>query len=139
MESVLVDAGFLLALLSKRDTHHAWAVSAVKRHPPPWKTCDAVLSEAFHVLGRPGLPVLTALLRRRAVTVAFEFQAHLVPVLKFMEKYKDVPASFADASLVRMSELHAESLILTTDEDFSLYRRHGRQAIPCERPVRPGR
>jgi hypothetical protein len=38
--------------------------------------------------------------------------------------------SFADACLVRMSETMADPLILTTDSDFHVYRRHSRQVVP---------
>ena len=64
--SVLVDAGFLVALLSRRDANHSWAVALAQRFPPPWKTCEGALSEAFHLLGPRGIPALTMLLQRRA-------------------------------------------------------------------------
>jgi hypothetical protein len=51
--STLVDAGFLVALLSRRDSHRDWAVAQARRFPPPWKTCEAALSETFHLLGPP--------------------------------------------------------------------------------------
>lgn len=51
-------------------------------------------------------------------------------VAAFMQKYASVPMSFADACLVRMSETMADPLILTTDSDFRVYRRHSRQMIP---------
>jgi len=38
--------------------------------------------------------------------------------------------SLADACLVRMSELHADSPVLTLDDDFRIYRKNKRQAIP---------
>jgi hypothetical protein len=38
--------------------------------------------------------------------------------------------SFADACLVRMSELFPDSAVFTIDGDFKIYRRHGRQPIP---------
>jgi uncharacterized protein len=41
---------------------------------------------------------------------------------------------FADASLVRMSELHASSILSTTDNHFRIYRRHGRQVISVLSP-----
>lgn len=53
-----------------------------------------------------------------------------------MRKYADVPMSLADACLVRMTEVLPEPLVLTTDADFRVYRRFGRQALPC---VLPGR
>lgn len=51
-----------------------------------------------------------------------------------MQKYADLPMSLADACLVRMSEILAEPVILTTDADFRIYRRHGRQVVPCLTP-----
>ena len=134
VRSVLVDAGFLVALLSRRDTHHPWALTQAPTLPPPWLTCEAVLSEALHLLGTRGTASLSALLRRRALLVAFDTTGNLEPVLKFLEKYSDVPMSLADACLVRMTETLADPVILTTDEDFRIYRRHSRQMIPCMTP-----
>lgn len=133
-KNVLVDAGFVVALLSSRDTHHQWAVTQAPELPPPWSTCEAVLSEAYHLLGERGAPSLGALLRRRALVVAFDFAENMEPVTKLMEKYSDVPISLADACLVRMTETLADPVILTTDEDFRVYRRHSRQVVPCVTP-----
>ena len=132
--SVLVDAGFVIALLSRRDRHHKWAVAQAPGVPPPWKTCDAVLSDTFHLLGSRGRPALSALLRRGAVVPAFDLADELDRMLGLMQKYADVPMSLADACLVRMSETLADPLILTTDADFRIYRRHGRQVVPCMMP-----
>src|SRR5260370_34918911 len=75
--NVLVDAGFVVALLSGRDNHHEWAVTQASGLPPPWSTCEAVLSETFHLLGGRGVPKLGAPLRRRARLVACELAAHV--------------------------------------------------------------
>jgi predicted nucleic acid-binding protein len=58
----------------------------------------------------------------------------LESVLRLIEKYRDVPMSLADACLVRVSETLADPVILTTDEDFRIYRRHSRQTVPCVAP-----
>ena len=129
--NVLVDAGFLVALLSRRDSHHQWAVAQAPGHAPPWRTCEAALSETFHLLGTPGAPGLSALLRRRAVTAAFDLDNDVESVLKLLQKYADVPMSLADACLVRMTETLPDPIILTTDSDFRIYRRHSRQMVPC--------
>ena len=89
--SVLVDAGFLIALLSRRDRHHPWAAAQSSRLAPPWKTCEAVLSEAFHLVGLRGRPGLAALLRRGAVVSAFDFADELDRVLTLMQRYAGVP------------------------------------------------
>jgi predicted nucleic acid-binding protein len=132
--NVLADAGFLVALLARRDVHHAWAVAQARRHAPPWQSCEAAISEAFHLLGGKGLAALVELLRRQALRIAFGLDEHLEPVLTLMGKYANVPISLADACLVRMTETHADSVLLTTDTDFRIYRRHGRQVVPCVLP-----
>lgn len=132
--NVLVDAGFLVALLNSRDMHHAWAATRAPDLPPPWATCEAVLSEAYHLLGERGAPSLSELLRRRALVVAFELAENIQAVTKLIEKYSNVPMSLADACLVRMTETLADPVILTTDEDFHVYRRHSRQVVPCVTP-----
>jgi predicted nucleic acid-binding protein len=132
--SVLVDAGFLIALLSRRDRHHPWAAAQSPRLTLPWKTCEAVLSEAFHLVGSRGRPSLAALLRRGALVTAFDLGDHLERVLDLMQKYADVPMSLADACLVRMSETLTDPVIVTTDADFGIYRRHSRHVVPCMTP-----
>jgi predicted nucleic acid-binding protein len=131
---VLADAGFIVALLSSRDAHHEWAIRQASEMPPPWSTCEAVLSEAFHLLGERGAPNLGALIRRRALLIGFAFAENVEPVVKLIEKYSNVPMGLADACLVRMTEILADSIILTTDEDFRVYRRNGRQVVPCVTP-----
>ena len=132
--NVLVDAGFLIALLSRRDAHHDWAAVLSEQLPPPWKTCEAALSEAFYLLGRPGAGALAALLQRRAVVAPFRLGEDVEKVLRLMHKYANAPMSFADACLVRMTETFADPVLLTADADFRVYRRHGRQTIPCMTP-----
>jgi predicted nucleic acid-binding protein len=132
--NVLVDAGFLVGLLSHRDSHHQWAVRQARDHAPPWGTCEAVLSEAFHLLGTGGTPGLSELLRRRALIAVFELDNDLESVLRLLHKYANVPMSLADACLVRMTETLTDPIILTTDSDFRVYRRHSRQVVPCMMP-----
>jgi predicted nucleic acid-binding protein len=134
VRNALVDAGYLVALLSRRDSHHQWAVMQAPGHAPPWRTCEAVLSEAIHLLGARGAPAVGGLLRRRALIAAFNLDNDLEPVLKLLQKYADVPMSLADACLVRMAETLPDPVILTTDSDFRIYRRHSRQMIPCVMP-----
>ncbi len=42
--------------------------------------------------------------------------------------------SLADACLVRLTEILPDPLVLTTDADFKIYRRHGRKVVPCLLP-----
>ena len=132
--SALVDAGYLVALLSRRDANHRWAAAQAPRFPPPWLTCEAVLSETRHLLGGRGALSLASLLRRGALVCRYRFADDMDAALKLLGKYSDVPMSFADACLVRMTETLNNPVLLTTDGDFRIYRRHGRHIISCVLP-----
>ncbi len=133
-ENALVDAAFLVALLTPQDSHHPWAIDRAAQHARPWRTCEAALSETSYLIGPRGAPRLIQLLRRKAVVVSFAFADNCDSVLDLMHKYSDVPISLADACLVRMTEILSDPVILTTDSDFRIYRRHGRQTIPVVIP-----
>jgi hypothetical protein len=87
-----------------------------------------------HLLGKAGADKVSELLRRGALEIGFDLRVQLDPVLDLMRKYRDVPASVADACIVRMTEIEADVTVLTTDRDFPIYRRHGRQVIPAAMP-----
>lgn len=132
--TVLVDSGFLVTLLSGDDQHHEWAVAQAGRFPRPWRSCEAVLSESFHLLGKTGTSALSDLLLRDAVSLSFDLSDELNSVLGLMAKHADVPMSLADACLVRMSESFVEPMLITTDGDFRIYRRHSRRVVPSVLP-----
>jgi predicted nucleic acid-binding protein len=130
--SVIVDAGFLVALLSSRDVNHDWAAAQASSLPPPWIACEASVAEAFRLLGPTGARGLRTLLERRAATCAFAASKEIAPLLKLMAKYDSM--SFEDACLVRMTETMADPVVLTTDAQFRNYRRLGRKTVPCVTP-----
>jgi predicted nucleic acid-binding protein len=133
---VLLDTGPLVAALDRRDTHHEWAKLQWRQAAPPLLTCESVLSEACFLL-RPvpgGSDEVMDLLHRGAVEVAFHLEDHLEPLAHLVRKYASVPMSLADACLVRMAELSPESMILTLDHDFRLYRKSGRHVLPVIMP-----
>jgi uncharacterized protein len=51
-----------------------------------------------------------------------------------MARYRNVPMSLADATLVRLAELNDESRVFTLDADFRIYRRHRNKLIPVLLP-----
>jgi uncharacterized protein len=132
--TALADSGFLIALISERDSHHRWASAQAIEYPPAWLTCEAALSETFRLSGPRGWPAVAALLQRGALLVRFNLASERNSVLALMDKYRAVPMSFAHACLVRMTETLPDPILLTTDRDFSVYRRHSRQAIPSVMP-----
>ena len=78
--------------------------------------------------------MLLELLGDRALVCAFQVNDSMDETFNLLRKYADVPMSLADACLVRMTEILPGPILLTADTDFRLYRRHGRQAVPCVLP-----
>lgn len=134
---IILDAGPLVSMLSERDQFHFWAVEQSKQVAIPWYTCEAVLTEAFFLLGRVphGREKLLAALRKPDLILpSWNFDENRTAVLNLIEKYANVPASLADACLVRMAESVSDPVIWTTDAHFSLYRLRGNRAIPTISP-----
>jgi len=131
----IADTGLVVALLAGDDPAHHWALEAF-RHHVPFHTCELVVGEAASFFATPG-PVLQLLVRGDLVLDPdFCLAQELDRILALTAKYADRPMDLADACLVRMSELAARCRIWTVDRsDFSTYRRHGRQPIPCEFPA----
>lgn len=134
-KSCIVDSGALVALLDPREEHHQWAKETFTRQHLPWLTCDSVISEAFFLLHPAHGRALEKLLRGRHLRLKFNLPEELNRVLDLRAKYANVPMSLADACIVRMTEILADPIVLTTDTDFDIYRRHGREIVPRLRPA----
>ncbi len=137
MESVLLDTGPLVALLDRRDAYHEWAKGRVAHIHPPIFSCEAVITEAFHLLrglGEGRLAILD-MLRQHLLVIRFRLDEHRDRIESLLRRYGDVPMSLADACLVRMSETQSGGTVLTLDGDFRIYRQHGRQKIPLLLPA----
>lgn len=128
----LTDSGPLVALLDARQSTHTWAVDQLRHLTAPLLTCEAVLSETLFLLGHSVRAARQIEDWHRAGALASwdGFGASTPEVFRLMSRYENVPMSFADACLVRMSELWPEAPVFTLDSDFRIYRRNKRQGIP---------
>jgi uncharacterized protein len=128
----IADTGLLKAFLDADDFRHEWGFVEFPGNAP-FYTCEAVLVELAFVFGSP-IPGLE-LLHRGDLILDFDLATETKPVLDLLHKYRDRNMELADACLVRMAELNSQCKIWTVDRaDFSVYRRHGRQIVPCEFP-----
>jgi predicted nucleic acid-binding protein len=138
--TVILDTGPLVALLNRRDRHHAWACGVLDGVDPPVFTCDPVLSEAcFLVRDLVGGPdAVLELVTRGIVRSDFRVSSEADALRIMMKKYASIPMSLADSCLVRMTELDTKSVVVTLDSDFRIYRRHRRQVVPTISPSQGG-
>ncbi|MGH7954101.1 MAG: hypothetical protein ACREFE_19575 [Limisphaerales bacterium] len=128
----IADTGLLLAALDKLDPFHDWGAREFLANLP-FVTCDAVLVELSYHLNDAVLGM--KLVERGDVILDFNLAAETKSIFDLLHKYRDRKMELADACLVRMTELNSQCKIWTVDrDDFSVYRRHGRQVVPCEFP-----
>jgi uncharacterized protein len=129
----IADTGFLVAFANRNDRHHEWALGVAERVTEPLLTCEAVLAEAaFHL---QSASVVLAMLREGLIVIAFDCRDHVPQLEALAKRYADRHPDFADLCLIRMSELHPGHDVITVDrQDFRVYRRHKREAIPLVCP-----
>jgi len=131
-----VDTGPLVSAFARREPKFkSWAEELLGRLPLPLVTCEAVITEASHLLGS-SVRLMEAI-DRKLIVCRFDLQreAHLVGQL--CAKYADQPMDLADACLVRLYETHREgsATILTVDRtDFTVYRTSKGKPLRCEFP-----
>lgn len=129
----IADTGLLLAALDRRDPFHQWGSREFVAHAP-FATCEAVLDELAFLTEDARLGI--RLVARGDLALDFDLASHIPRVLELLDKYADRQMQLADACLVCMTELSDSCKLWTIDrKDFRVYRRHGRQVIPCDFPA----
>lgn len=136
MTTVFVDTGPLVAFFDHSSSHHAWVVEQFKSLTSPLETCEPVISEVLFLLKRAGISPdpLFEMIDRDVLRLTFRLKEEFQAVRKLLQKYKSLPTSLADGCLVRMSETTPESVVLTLDRDFLVYRRNRIHTIPLLAP-----
>jgi uncharacterized protein len=129
----IADTGFLVAFGNRKDQHHAWAIKLADRVTEPLLTCEAVLAEAAFHLGSSA--VALAFVTQGLVRPALVLGDHIARLTELAERYADREPDLADLCLIRLSELNPRHPVITTDlNDFRVYRRGRREAIPLIHP-----
>jgi uncharacterized protein len=131
----LADTGLLVALARANDQYNSWASEVGSQINWPALTCEAVLAEtAFHL---QSCEAVLGMLRDGVVRVAFDLESNLDHLRDLALRYADRKPDLADLCLIRMSELFPRHVVITVDEDdFRVYRRNKREAIPLLCPPR---
>jgi predicted nucleic acid-binding protein len=122
---ILLDTSPLVALLSKNDAGHARAERLFSECLPPFRCCEAVVTEACFLMRRvhaAGPAEVIALGRKGVYEISLSLEDHWTNIETLLQKYANRPISLADACLIRCAEIYEEARILTFDSDFGLYR-----------------
>jgi predicted nucleic acid-binding protein len=125
MHAVLIDAGPLIALLDRSDTHHEKIVEALRKIQDPLVSVWPVLVEAMYLLSFSwrAQKALWEIFETGTVQLLALDKGDISQMKTLMEKYRDLPMDLADAALVRVAEREGLRRILTLDQkDFNVYR-----------------
>lgn len=127
MPSIVVDAGPLIALFDRDDRHHRRAVEFVRNRRSRLITNLPVLTEATFLL-RFSVEAQRDLLwwAHKSLEIDQDTSADLPRIKTLLGKYRDMPADFADASLVALAERRNVSRVASIDSDFAIYRLPGK-------------
>ncbi len=123
-EVALLDTGPLVAVLDGDEEYHDWATHGMRGVTPPLLTCEAVLTEAcflLHNLPRARLQMRLWVQSGFVRHIALD-EARVLRAFALMERYANVPMSFADACLVALAESIPGARLFTLDRDFLIYR-----------------
>ena len=125
MRNILLDTGPFVALLDSSEKNHERCVRFLKEFKGRLFTTEPVLTEVLYLLG-PSIKAQRAgieLILRAGAMLVPQSQESLRRGLELMEKYKDIPMDFADATLVVLAEEIGISEIFTLDlRGFGTYR-----------------
>lgn len=120
---IVVDAGPLIALFDGSDRYHHDAVAFIRDNRQPLVSNAAVLAEACWVLDFSVDAQLDCLRwARQAIRIDDQTGLDLVRICAIIDKYRDLPADFADASLVALCERLNCFDVASVDADFTIYR-----------------
>ena len=132
MRSALLDTGAFVALLDRSEENHERCVEFFKDFAGRLLTTEPVLTETAYLLGpsfKAQKLAIEFILREGAMLVP-QSPTSLSRAMALMEKYKDVPMDFADATLVVLAEETGIQEIFTLDiKDFHTYRIRGRKTF----------
>ena len=129
---ILIDAGPLVALADRHDAHHRQCVEISTILLKPRITTWPVLTEAAWIMRKSPqfLLLLLPAFMSGEITIHQPGPEALPWMVEFMERYSNIGAQLADASLMYVAECEAVDAIFTLDRrDFSIYRTRRNRAL----------
>jgi predicted nucleic acid-binding protein len=131
LNTILIDAGPLIALFDKDDKYHAQIKEFIKQGKYRFITTIAVITEVTHMLDFNGdvqIDFFEWMLKDGVVVQEIE-QKDISRIITLTKKYRDRPMDFADATLVIAAEKTGIKKIISIDADFDIYRLPGKVRI----------
>jgi len=131
LNTILIDAGPLIALFDRDDNYHKKMIGFVKKGKYKFVTTTAVVTEVSHMLDFSiDVQILFfEWIMKEGVLLNEIFQSDINRIIELTKKYCDRPMDFADATLVITAEKTGIREIISIDTDFDIYRLPGKVMI----------
>jgi predicted nucleic acid-binding protein len=124
LNSILIDAGPLIALFDRDDKYHERVKAFIKDKPYQFVTTEAVLTEVSYMLSfniNAQLDFFEWVVNKGVDIQEIETY-DLGTIIEMIRKYQDLPMDFADATLILAAERTDIETIISIDSDFDVYR-----------------
>ena len=123
MQSIVVDAGPLIALFHKRDKHHLRVKRFLATASGRLVSTLPVVTEVCHFLNVRGKLALLLWIRRGGLWLQPIVAEDFAEIATIIERYADRKVDFADATLVWLADLLNTVDVMTIDRaDFQVCR-----------------
>jgi len=131
LNSILIDAGPLIALFDSSERHHRPIKTFLKEHPFRYVSTLAVFTEVSHMLdfSTDAQRDFYEWVMYKGVFISDINQNDMPRLVELTGKYADLPMDFADATLVITAEKTGIREIISLDRDFDIYRLPGKEQI----------
>jgi uncharacterized protein len=128
--SIAVDSGPMVALFNRGDNQHARALRFFGSKHDRLVTNIAVVTEVSHLLNFASGAVRDFIgWVGEATEIDGETPLDIYRIHRIISKYSDLPADFADASLIALCERRKIGHIATFDKDFRILRLANRRLL----------
>ena len=131
LNTVLIDAGPLIALFDRDDKYHTPIVEFIKNTNYRFISTTAVLTETMYMLDFNIAVQLNFLewIMKEGVIIHEIKQSNIKRIIDLTKKYSDRPMDFADATLVIAAEERGIRQIISIASDFDIYRLYNKMKI----------
>jgi len=128
MLNIVIDSGPLIALFDGSDQYNQQAIHFIENVQGVLCTNLAVITETVYMLDFSTQAQCDFLVwASQALLINQETTFDFPRIIEIVKKYANLPADFADASLVALCERLNTQLVASVDKDFTIYRNAAKQ------------
>lgn len=123
---ILIDTGPIVAMIDDNDPHYSRVAEVMLTTHEVYCTTDACLTESVYLLGRSvgwlGVELLRKAVQAGVIELLSSDRNRSIRAFEYMDRFRDQPCDYADASLLVAAEESGLRQVFTIDRHFYAYR-----------------